>query len=359
MIDLGGIGRGAVRKYWLAQDFIASVATDDIRSVEFAGGDIHRAIVTWNSGARVCVNRGATDWTVDGHTLPQFGYWAKHGAIESSIERIGGAVAEQSRSPGRAYFNSRVFNPAAPLAIVPRAERVEHLGGRQFRLTVQWEAQQATAKDRAVFYAFSRTTPGRRALTEFTGGGAPARPTSQWQGTVATGDEWTVTVPAEYPLGEYEILVGLYDPKNRGNRERLRGDEDPRRRYRIGKLVVEGGKDGGVTGVRLEPPAQAYVPAARGRATGAAVDFGPLQTTGAVRLEMARDHLIVTPLPDGDDFELRLRLAEVVGRRVDLRSVEVIDAQGAVRATVAAKLDNGTLALKVAKTDFAYRINFR
>ena len=257
MIDLAATGRGAVRKYWLAQDFIASVALDDIRSVEFAGDDLHRLIVTWTSGARVYVNRGDADWTVAGHTLPPYGFWAKHGAIEASVERVGAAIAEQARAPGKFYGNSRVFNPSAPLAISPRVERLDHLGGRQFR------------------------------------------------------------------------------------------------------LVVEGSSQAGVTGVRVEAPAQPYLPTKRWLPNVSAVDFGPTKTTGAFRCETRDTHLVITPLPDGADFEVHLRLAQFIGRPVDMRSVEVVDAKGVARSPVTFAMKDDELTFAAAKADFAYRVSFK
>ena len=110
MIDRGAFGRGAVRKYWLAQDFVRSIAADEIENVEFVGGDIHKQIVAWKSGARVYVNRGADDWSVAGKALPQYGYFARNGQIESGIERIDGVIVEQSRGPSGDYFNARAFN---------------------------------------------------------------------------------------------------------------------------------------------------------------------------------------------------------------------------------------------------------
>jgi hypothetical protein len=112
MIDRGAFGRGAIRKYWLAQDFIRSIALDEIESVEFVDGDIHRQVIAWKSGARVYVNRGADDWSVAGKTLPQYGYFAKNGPIESCIERIDGVIVEQSSGPSGDYFNARGFNRA-------------------------------------------------------------------------------------------------------------------------------------------------------------------------------------------------------------------------------------------------------
>jgi len=111
MIDRGGFGQGAVRKYWLAQDFIRSIALDKIETVEFAQGDIHTQLIRWKSGARVYVNRGSKDWKVAGKRLPQYGYFAQNGKIESSIERIEGVIVEQSRGPSCCYVNARGFGP--------------------------------------------------------------------------------------------------------------------------------------------------------------------------------------------------------------------------------------------------------
>jgi len=119
MIDRGAFGRGAVRKYWLAQDFVRSIAIDQIESVELVHGDIHKQIIVWKSGARVYVNRGADDWDMAGKTLPQYGYFAKNGRIESVIEKIDGVIVEQSRGPSGNYFNARAFNGAGRRGIRP------------------------------------------------------------------------------------------------------------------------------------------------------------------------------------------------------------------------------------------------
>lgn len=341
MIDLPGLVRGAVRKYWLAQEFIESIARDEITNVEFAESDIHRLIVTWKSGARAYVNRSTNDWVVAGRALPQYGYFAKNGDIESSIERIGDAIVEQSRAKEKFYVNSRVFNPNAPLSITPRAERVEYLGDRKFRLLVNWNVQQAVSKDFNVFYHFSRPTPGRRALTEFAGGGSPKLPTSQWRGDVLTGANWTITIPAKMPPGEYEILVGLTDPKNRNARQRLLGDEDPNRRYRIGKLIVS------ADNVRLEKPEKEFVPSPRWRGNTAAVDFGVAKTDGAFRCERVGGTLILTPLPDGEDFTVQLPLECV-------KAVTTSSGQ-----PVPFKFDGHALTFTATKTNFAYRVQLK
>jgi hypothetical protein len=103
--------RDVVRKYWLSHDMMRALALRRIESVEFAGGDIHRQHVTWDNGAEVWVNRGASDWKVGERTLPQFGFYARApmsgGPIETAIERRSAGIVEWSSSPDSYYYNDR------------------------------------------------------------------------------------------------------------------------------------------------------------------------------------------------------------------------------------------------------------
>ncbi|HXX21753.1 MAG TPA: DUF5696 domain-containing protein [Terriglobia bacterium] len=103
--------RDVVRKYWLLHDVMRALALRRIESVEFGAGDIHRQHVTWDNGAEVWVNRGASDWRAGGHTLPPYGFYARaplaKGMVETAIERQTTGTVEWSRSPGSYYYNSR------------------------------------------------------------------------------------------------------------------------------------------------------------------------------------------------------------------------------------------------------------
>jgi hypothetical protein len=359
MIELNNMVRGAARKYWLAQEFIESIAHDEIRSVEYVEGDIQRLVIDWNSGARVHVNRGEKDWTIAGRTLPQYGYYARNGAIESSIERLGPQIVEQSRGPRGFYVNGRGYNPEAPLPIQPTADRLEYSSGRSFRLAVNWEAEKAAPKDYAVFYHFNRPTPGRYTDTEFYGGGTPATPTSKWTNDVKT--DWEVAIPEGMPLGEYDVLVGFYDSQSRsGRRVRMLGEEDDNRRYSIGTLVVQGTSTGGVTnitGVRLVKPAQPPVIERRTLPNPTYTDFGQARTKDAFRGIVSGDTVLLTPLPDGDDTTtLTLRPDAVFGRPVRVKQIEVVDAQCKTVRPVKSEQVIGGLSLKIPKTDFSWRV---
>ncbi len=356
MIDRGGFGRGAVRKYWLAQDFIRSIALDTITDVRFVDGDIHRQIIDWASGARVYVNRGRADWRVADRILPPFGYVAQSGSIESSIERIDQVTVEQSRGPDQWYFNARNFGPTDQLAIRPEAVRIEPLGDNRFKLITDWHAYRAPAKDLRVFVHFTSDRSDRPDKIAFQGGGPLPTPTSRWKGTVRLGGDWIVTIPSEYGPGEYEILVGLWEPST-GARYGLLGQDDGTRRFRLGTVVVRGDEQGG-RGISLVQQPKAPLPT-HWNVIARSVDFGPAVTDGAFRLQKSDNVLVVTPLPDLDPFSVGIRLKELGLPGTDrVLSVTAVDRQGGHLRTASHEMSGNRLAFQTRAGEFAYQIHF-
>ena len=354
MIDLRGMVRGAVRKYWLAQDFIESVAGAEIRDVHFDGGDMHRLDILWDNGARARVNRGTNDWSVDGRVLPPFGYLAQKGELQSSVERLTGDVVEQSRNGHIQYVNARGFMKDAPLAIRPEALSVDYLGDRRFRLIVKWNAEEPAPADLAVFQHISRQVPGYYSNVEFSGGGQPGLPTSRWRGPVITGTNWLMEVPMGFPLGESDILVGLYDNGARG-RARLLGKEVPDRRYRIGRLSVQGSVSNGqtnITNIQLVRTQEADTPMLL--ANRSSVDFGPVKTLGGLRIIRENGSATAIPLPDGKSFEVELDTRKL-GIPAASR-VTVIDATGKDLSDMQSSMSDGKLSWTVKPEAFGYRI---
>jgi hypothetical protein len=111
--------RDVVRKYWLLDDLMRTLAGRRIQSVEFVDGNIHRQHVRWEGGGEVWVNRGEADWTVaDNHRLPPYGFYASvpdsNGAEHmAAIERDGASagdgngVKEWSKRTAELYMNPR------------------------------------------------------------------------------------------------------------------------------------------------------------------------------------------------------------------------------------------------------------
>lgn len=357
MTDLAAGVRGSVRKYWLAQDFIRSLAADEIAGVDFEPGNMHRLTVRWASGATVRVNRAAADWIVDGRVLPQFGFLARGPKAEASIERLGGVIVERSQGPGGRYVNGRGNDPNAPLPIAPAAGKFTDLGGGRFRLAVDWTASGAVGRDLSVFMHVHKPVVNRLIRYEVATAHKLPVPTSRWQGRVTTGEDNVVTIPADFPAGEYEILVGMTDPRMR-NRARiaLLGDERDDRRYLIAHLTVEK-KGSRVTALRFEPVPSEAAPN-RFNAARTPVDFGEVVTAGAVRCQLqgngAARALLVTPLPDEPPCAVTLRLDRL---GLTAPRVEAVDQAGKTLRAIPAQTTGTELRFETQAGDFAYRVN--
>jgi hypothetical protein len=354
MVDRRAMPRGAIRKYWLAQDFIRSIATDFITSAQFVDGDIHRQIVEWQSGAKVYVNRSQADWQVAGRILPEYGYYAINGAISSSIERINGTIVEQSASPGVLYVNGRGFNPEPSLAISPVPQAVEYLGGRKFKMPIAWDVRQAPDKDLSVFVHFKHPRSPRYDKIAFQGDERPRPGVKQWQGLVFTGKERTLEIPAAFGAGEYDVHIGLYDPAN-GSRFALDWDETGHHTYVLGKLLATGsGAD--VTGIRLQAHVRQDRPMPRWNVARQAVKFPGLITSGAIRCELGEDELLITPLPQPAPFRIALDLDKLTLRKAYAKSVVAVDVNGRELKEIPSTSEGNYLVFNSAPADFAYRI---
>ena len=355
MMDRGGFGRGAVRKYWLAQDFIRGIAHDNIAGAEFADGDIHRQVVHWKSGAEVSVNRGDADWQVAGKVLPRYGYCARNGDIESSIERIDGIIVEQSRSPKRYYFNARTFDPDRRLKITPSVEKLEYLGENRFKLPFVWQADEPADRDFRVFVHFCSDKGKSLERIAFQGDHQPKLRPTKWKGRIVTAAEMSFSVPEETEAGEYDILVGLFDPAG-GGRASLRGEEAGSSRYLLGKLIVEG-KAKAITNIRLVSHRPKPEPPSRLNLSKKPIDFGPAVTDGAFRLELSPKQTIVTPLPDSPTFSITLKLERLpqFARRPP-KKIIAVDPRGKELRKVKFRRDGKTIAFETRQGEFAYKI---
>lgn len=286
--------------------------------------------------------------------LPQYGFYAVRGPIESSIERLNGQIIERSRRSGELYVNGRGYLPDAPLLIQPLFAGFQPVGERQFRLQVRWKAQQPAPRNLHVFYHFSRPVPGRYSPAEFNGGGAPSTPTTQWQGEVTT--DFTVNIPENMQPGEYAALVGLYNAGGEGGRRyTLLGDDHSDRRYRIGKLIATGSA-GKITGLRFEPPAEEYQPNPRLLPNRQPVDFGPLLTSGAFKLTRFQGRRFIIPLPDSEECEVTLRPDPFLGPLTQKTQVVAVNPQWERGSAVPVKAEQGAWQFRTQKEVFAYEL---
>jgi len=349
MISRNGFGQGAIRKYWLGQDFIRSIATASIAHVQFVDSNIHRQFITWDNGAVVYVNRGVADWSVRGRILPKYGFLAMNGQITASIERINGVIAESSTNSGdnTYYVNARGFNPENRLAICPCADKIEYIGARKFKLPVLWDAQGPAPKDYAMFVHFKTDRSERYDRIAFQADANPTVPTSKWQGRVITNAHRIVEIPARYGAGRYDVHVGLWDPD--AGRIALEGQETDDRTYVLGTLIAQGAGPN-VTNIRFEPIVRKNGPEPRWNAEKKTINFEMIKTSGALRLERQTDKVIITPLPELPTFGI------VYKRGFSVATINAVNENGTVVRKVEFVRKGPELMFNTTAKEFAYEL---
>ncbi len=296
-------GRDVVRKYWLLHGVMRALAGRDMEKVTFIGGDIHRQHVQWSNGGEVHVNRGETDWFVEGHLLPQYGFYARvktgEDLVEAAIERIDGLVVEWSKAPGVQYVNGRMPSLSGD-RVDGDITRVFMEKPDTLALELQWNVRHPIGEDLTIFVHLV----DENGDIMMQGDHRPETPTSEWKTSVRS----LALIPlpdTARPGQRYNLRLGFFDPVL-GRFPYLAGALDDRQRVRFGTLLFTG-KENRVTGAEWNPP-EAYADPVLDRTNPGArpVDFGGIVTAGGVRIETSDDGTRLTPLPEGYEFPLRL-----------------------------------------------------
>lgn len=348
------VGRGAIRKYWLAQALARHLSQDRIQDVAFADDNIHRQVITWANGTKVYVNRGEEDWPVAGRVLPQYGFYASSKELEASIERREGIIVEQSSGPGKRYVNARGYFPDGRLPVTPRARTLTFRGNRRFELVVDWDVVGPIEEDLMVFVHFVHLDARRSDKIAFQGDLRPAKETSHWRGRVTTGAKRTVFIPLECQPGFYDVLIGLWDPQSH-RRFALNGQEQGDRAYRLGTLELVG-SGGQLSDVRLTADVEVPVVPKRWNPGRQNVSFDAITTSGACRLAWDTDQMTITPLPKLPSFTISVDLRRLRQQPTQIQSLHAIDRDYVVGRSIAYELDGEILSFKTDPRDFAYKL---
>lgn len=346
-------GRDVVRKYWLLHDLMRALALKDIEEVQFVDGDIHRQFVRWNNGAEIWVNRGKVDWQVNGHNLPQYGVYArvpsKEGTIEVAIERKDGVIVDWSRSPSMIFVNARPL-ASERLPIKVKVSSLKYLGNRQAEIELIWEAKGPLAEDMMIFVHFV----DKAGEIMFQADHNPPIPTTQWQGVIRSSARFNI--PEKFGVGEtFEIRVGMWNPKT-GARARLEGWDDGTARIRLAVVKLEG-NDNTVTGITWTEREEREDPVvARLNPQGKMIDFGGIITNGSARLTTEDGALVITPLPNSPQFELRILWNSLPWQLKRAQTVEEMDEAGNVLASYPLQWEGDFAVLTIRPGVFAYRL---
>ncbi|RKY04135.1 hypothetical protein DRP77_04660 [Candidatus Poribacteria bacterium] len=280
------------------------------------GAPLERIFVEYDSGLRLWVNGSEGIWEVEGRKLPQFGFLALADDFEAwTALEPGGEFAVDFCLEGRKgrvetlFANGRGFPPErGKIAEVSPSVELQPMAPRRFRITYRFKVgrralEEVTSRDLTVFVHFVNfEVSDRDDGIVFQHDHRPKLPTTRWEaGAEVVDGPYEVEVPEGVPDGRYEIRLGLYDRKGR---VMIEGLDDGSARYKVGTLVLKGGR------ISFEPPPSEVEVGVRGRVNfeRKPIDFGYLITAGVVILRRAgegRFELITHPRDA--EFEIGLR----------------------------------------------------
>ena len=137
----GDASAATVRTYWLLHDICKELGARPIISHAFGDDDIHRQIVRFGEDGAVHVNRGGDDWSVEGATLPPYGFLARTNSLRADVLRRQGAVTSFAESGQGLFADARP--PLGETTTATLARPVIDFGpvatNGAFRLTVEGE----------------------------------------------------------------------------------------------------------------------------------------------------------------------------------------------------------------------------
>lgn len=338
-------------------------------SVAVAMGDTSRQRIRYDSGLTLWVNWRAEPWQVEGRVLPQWGFLALGPETQVSTSLRDGRVADYADCPEYVFADARTFfhTPyrTTPRQIEPRLRDFQYLGDNRVRVTYEWVVGETLEDDYHCFVHGVNpavgSNPDRIAFQQ--DHGLP-KPTSQWQ-----AGETIVDGPYELALegeqDDYDLTIGLY----RNGRLRLTGLRDASDRVVIARLHLR--RDGGkVVEVTAAKPTEPFLPVSVPQAdftahlnpAGTWIDFGPLATDGALKIERAPDGLTILPYPRDRAFRAVLDLGQLApAARADRIAVRILSA-GDQRDLGAAdfQLDGGRLELRFGQPGAGrYRVTWK
>ncbi|MCS7237924.1 MAG: hypothetical protein NZ899_06595 [Thermoguttaceae bacterium] len=347
-------GYDVVRKYWLTQPVARALALRTIEDVTFVDNDLHRQIVSWSDGGKVWVNRGQTDWVVEGVVLPPYGFLARVNTsaepVEASIARRSGVISEMAVCPHWLYVNGRKF-PGEARSVHLRVESVRIAAPNTLELSLRWTLKSSIPEGYRPFLHFC-DQDGEIAFQASVQG--------DLVGPHREGELIGVarTYLPNWQAGNFELRAGWFHPGT-GRRLPLQGPDDGTSRVRIGKLQVatEAGK---LTDASFAPILPEQDPVlSRQNPEGRLVDFGPVMTAGGCRLQPQEGRLVVTPLPGqtGEPWEIRIRWSALPWRLAEPRFVRPISIEGSPGEKTAIKVTDGIVTLFCEPGVFAYELS--
>ena len=325
--------------------------------VALAAEDTTRQFVRYESGLRLWTNWRAEPWQVEGRTLPQWGFLALGPGTQVSTSLRDGRFCDYAECPEYVFADARTWIPMPYLNptknIEPRLRSFKYLGGDRAEITYEWIVNDTLPTDYHCFvHGVSKTGDDGEGIS-FQQDHALPKPTNQWhKGETIVDGPYEIRIPAKEST--YDLAIGLYKER----RLLLLGKRDATDRILIARLALkrQGDKITDITAEQVKPesPRKGRHEAdftARLNPSDTWIDFGPVATDGAVKINRGANHLVLFPYPRDKAFRISLDL-KVLAPAAELSAVKV-------RALAAGtcqdlgpgefRVENGRLVLTVGK----------
>lgn len=342
--------RNVVRKYWLLHDLMRALARKRMNHVEFDAGNLHRQHVDWENGAQVWVNRSEQSWSIAGHELPPYGFYAfqpGNPCTEAAIETRDGEIVEWASSAAGMYVNPRIEPSVSVTADAAR------ISGRDIELPLHWRTTAPLDTDWHIYVHF---VDASNKIT-FQADHDPEPPCSRWIAPVDTLAR--AHLPETAQAGQcFEVRTGLWH-EGSGRYVCLDGMDDGQQGVRLGMLSCVEGANGGIemqwTPSPPIPETERWSRRIRSSATPA--DFGWMRATGACRVAPEANNLLITPLPSSAAISVTLDWSKNPWPIRKPSTGELLDASGNASSSAPLAWSGETVTITLAPGTFACRLH--
>lgn len=319
---LYGTAKPVAIDYEIAGSFVTA-------SVAVIAGDTTRQRIRYDNGLTLWVNWRAQPWSVEGRVLPQWGFLARGPDTQVCTFLHDGRIVDYAECPEYVFADARTWfdlpGRQAPKQIEPRLRECRHLGGKRLQVTYEWIVNDRLDADYHCFVHGVNADAAGSDRIVFQGDHDLTKPTRQWR-----PGEVIVDGPHELVLSDafdsYDLTVGLH----RDGRVALLGLDDGSNRIVVARLQVtrQDGRITGITAAKADPAKSPGVSAdaadfnAHTNPPGTWVDFGPVATDGACKLNRGRDALVVFPYPRDRRFRISIDV-RALAPAADLAKLQV------------------------------------
>ncbi len=272
------------------------------------GATNNRIRIQYNNGLSITANGASNSFQSGSWLLPQFGWIAEGAGFSAGTVLRSNVVVDFCDTADALFVNARPasdWNLSSYRRVKPAVTNFTQLAARQFRVTYQWQVDEALGRNYNNFVHFT-TNGGGSILWQQDHALTPS--TVNWlPGQIVSDGPWTITISTNIADGDYDWLIGLFDTAT-GSRLKLSGVDDGSSRIRLGVLQVR--TNGTAITFTAETKAPGYDPtpwyAPHLNTSNLVVNFGDLRTDGSVWVRREGDAWFLKPWPRSRNFTIEL-----------------------------------------------------